>query len=179
MAGPTPPFALFVIADGIDVDYLSDALKRAYKGGFEAAWEQYLVTGDYDDAPKKLENTYPEGTEAPVASSYQSPFIGKTVEDCAAWLQNAPDGVALNRDYFLVIDEFSKKSDSVQICRVLHTEGGGGFEVEYFPESTDDSTVQMNTSLGVKFDEALQRYQRNRMRDGKPDRSKGMPYDRY
>lgn len=57
MTGPTPPFALFVIADGIDADvstipssplipyvltsakYLSDALTQAYKGDFEAALE--------------------------------------------------------------------------------------------------------------------------------------------
>ncbi|KAI1478787.1 hypothetical protein F4774DRAFT_144329 [Daldinia eschscholtzii] len=178
MAGPIPPYALFVLADGIDADYLSDALTRAYKGNYEAAWEQYVVTGSYDDAPKKLENAYPEGTKPPVDANFQSPFIGKTPEECVLWLQNAPEDVALNHESFFFIDQFSKEDDTMQICRAENDPKTGKLEVEYYPVSTEDATLEMATALGVKFDENMQRYQRNRIRDGKPDRSKGVPYSR-
>ncbi|KAI1244684.1 hypothetical protein MGN70_014561 [Eutypa lata] len=158
MAGPIPPFAFFVTAE-VDGEYLNDALARAYKGNFEAAWEQYLATDNYQDAPRRVKNAYPEGTKAPIPANFSSPFVGKTLEDCAKWLQEAPDDVALNREYFTAVDNSSREDDTIQICRVIA-----------------ESTIQMSTSLGVKFDEALQRYQRNRMRDGKPDRSKGVPY---
>ncbi|KAI0134970.1 hypothetical protein F4814DRAFT_399545 [Daldinia grandis] len=178
MAGPIPPYALFVLVDGIDAHYLNDALTRAYKGNFEAAWEQYLVVGSYEDAPKKLENAYPEGTKAPIDADFRSPFIGKTPEECALWLQNAPEDVALNHEYFLFMDQFSKEEDTIQICRAEQDVRTGELHVEYFPEPVGDSTVRIATSLGLKFDEALQRYQRNRIRDGRPDRSKGVPYGR-
>ncbi|KAF3066435.1 Bifunctional epoxide hydrolase 2 [Daldinia childiae] len=116
MTGPIPPYALFVLVDDINANYLNDALTRAYKGNFEAAWEQHLV-GSYEDAPKKLENAYPEGTKTPIDVDFRSPFAGKPPEECALWLQNAPEDVALNREYFLFIDQFSKEDDTIQICR--------------------------------------------------------------
>ncbi|KAI8959221.1 hypothetical protein F5Y11DRAFT_13302 [Daldinia sp. FL1419] len=177
MTGPVPPYALFVLVEDVDARYLSDALTRAYKGNFEAAWEQYLVTGNHEDAPKKLKNAYPEGTKAPVPDDFRSPFVRKTPEECALWLQDAPEDVALNREYFLFMDEFSRTEDTIQICRVKHDAETGYFHVEYFPELTGDSTIQIATSLGSKFDDALERYQCRRMRDGKPDRSQGIPFD--
>ncbi|KAI1642158.1 uncharacterized protein F4817DRAFT_369643 [Daldinia loculata] len=177
MTGPMPPYALFVLVDDIDADYLNDALTRAYKRNFEAAWEhKYLVIGGYENAPKKLENAYPEGTKAPIHADFRSLFIGNTPEECALSLQNAPEVVALNREYFLFVDQFSKEEDTIQICRVEQNIGTKRLHVEYFPKPTGDSTVRIATSSGLKFDEALQRYQRNRIRDGRPDRSKGVPY---
>ncbi|EMR71282.1 hypothetical protein UCREL1_1676 [Eutypa lata UCREL1] len=175
MAGPIPPFAFFVTAE-VDGEFLNDALTRAYKGNFEAAWEQYLATDNYQDAPRRVKNAYPEGTKAPIPANFSSPFVGKTLEDCAKWLQEAPDDVALNREYFTAVDNSSREDDTIQICRVIGKGELGNIQVECFPVPTAESTIQMSTSLGVKFDEALQRYQRNRMRDGKPDRSKGVPY---
>ncbi|KAK7413933.1 hypothetical protein QQX98_007201 [Neonectria punicea] len=179
MAGPIPPYALFVLTDDIDIDYLNGSLTRAYKGNYEAGWDLYVATDSYSDAPKRLENQYPEGTKAPLENSdFRSPFIGKSLESCAEWLKNAPDEVALNREYFTAVDQFSRADDTVLICRVVSGQDKGELAVEYFPEKTDDATTQMAVSIGLKFDEALQRYQRNRVRDGKPDRSNGEPYSR-
>jgi hypothetical protein len=73
------------------------------------------------------------------------------------------------------MDQFSRTNDTVLICRTIKADNGK-LDVEFFPEKTDHLTTQMAVSIGLKFDEALQRYQRNRIRDGKPDRSRGEPY---
>jgi len=158
---------------------LNEALTRAYKGNFEASWNLYVATDKYTDAPKKPENRYPEGTKAPIQdSSPQSPFTGKALESCAEWLRDAPDEVALNREYFTAMDQFSRTDDTILICRTIPSKESGKLDVEYFPEKTDDATIQMAISIGLNFDEALRRYQVNRMVDKKPDRSKGQPYSR-
>ncbi|EON68582.1 hypothetical protein W97_07840 [Coniosporium apollinis CBS 100218] len=177
MSGPQPPYALFVIAQGVNVDYINDSLTRAWKGDFEAAWELYLATDDYEDAPKKRsDNELSEGTRAPISTDFKFPFIGKTLEDCAKWLQRAPDEVELNREYFTALGEHSKEDDTVMLCRIVDSDDAGNVTLQYFPVPTGDAVVEMQTTLGVKFDEKLQNYQRQRMQDGKPDRSKGEPY---
>ncbi|CAM1501389.1 Fc.00g105510.m01.CDS01 [Cosmosporella sp. VM-42] len=177
MTGPIPPYALFVLAEDIDVRYLNESLFQAYQGFDEVAWDLYVATDSYNEAPTKLEGRYPEGTKAPLKDvGFRSSFIGQTLEFCGEWLQNAPAHIALNRDYFTAMDQFSRVDDTVLICRVIPAEDGGELIVEYFPEKTEDATIQISVSIGLRFDEALQRYQRNRMRDGKPDRSKGGPY---
>jgi hypothetical protein len=133
----------------------------------------YLATDNYDDAPKvRSDNQLPEGTHAP-ASNFASSFIGKTLDECAEWLQSAPDDVALHREYFTALNEHSKVDDTVLLCRMINS------KLQYFPVSTGDTVVEMMTSHGTKFDERLQNYQRQRMRDSKPDRSKGKPYTEF
>jgi len=194
MSGPQPPYALFVTAEDIDVDvgpaprlchpsltriqYINDTLTRAWKGDMEAAWELYLATDDYDDAPKKrTDNQLSEGTKAPVSTDFKSPFIGKALEECAKWLQRAPEERELNREYFTALDEHSKEDDTVLLCRIVDSDGSGNVTLQYFPVPTGDTVVEMQTSHGLVFDEKLQNYQRQRMTDGKPDRSKGEPYE--
>lgn len=107
---------------------------------------------------------------------FKPPFIGKTVEHCAKWLLNAPDDIALNREYFLAINEFSRSEDTLLICRILDRKDGE-LEIEYYPEEIGYTGLLMAVMIGVKYDEALQHYQRNCMRDEKPDRSRGKSYD--
>ena len=78
------------------------------------------------------------------------------------------------------MDEYSKEDDTVLACRIGSSregEDGGNLKVEYFPQLTDKIAMEMATNEGLKFDEKAINYQRSRMKDGKPDRSKAGPYD--
>ncbi|KAL9110582.1 MAG: hypothetical protein Q9227_004940 [Pyrenula ochraceoflavens] len=174
MAGPQPPYALFVTTDGVDVAYINKCLTRAWEGNFKAAWFLY-VAESYDGAPRKrTDNEISEGTKAPM-SDFQSPFLDCSLEECAKWLQSAPDEISLQREYFTALDQFSKEDDTILLCRYVetHTEGQSTRKLQYFPVPTSDAVMSMQNALGLKFDEKLQNYQRSRMKDGKPDRSKG------
>jgi hypothetical protein len=73
------------------------------------------------------------------------------------------------------MNEFSKDDDTVLVCRVKNRDREN-IELEYFPQPTDQIVMEMATNGGMKFDEKAQNYQRSRMKDGKPDRSKAGPY---
>lgn len=96
--------------------------------------------------------------------------------------------VGLNKEYFTVMDEFSKKDDTVLACWIdnLAAGGGGGGEgggegegnglnVKYFPQSTDKIAMEMVTNVSSRFVEKARCYQCN-LKDGKPDRSNFGPY---
>lgn len=121
------------------------------------------------------DNELPTGTEAPIPEGFSSPWTGKSSEECALWLQQAPANVAVHQDYFTVMNEFSKEDDTVLVCRVK-SKNGNKIDLEYFPQPTDKIVMEMATNGGLKFDEKAQNYQRSRMNDGKPDRSKAGPY---
>lgn len=134
--------------------------------------------GCYDDAPKNRDdNELPEGSRAPISQGFTSPFAGKTLRDCAQWLQQAPSEVAVHKEYFTAIDGYSKEDGTMMACRIVESSEPGDVEVEFFPQSTDTIVMEMATNGGLKlFDEKAQNYQRSRMNDGKPDRSKAGPY---
>lgn len=62
------------------------------------------------------------------------------------------------------------------VCRIVESDKSGDVELEYFPQPTDIIVMSMQTNGGSTFDERAQNYQRSRMKDGKPDRSKAGPY---
>lgn len=151
------------------------------------------MTKDHTAAPQKhqFDNELPQGTQAPISAKdfASSPWIGGTVRECALWLQGAGPEVGLNREYFTVMDGFSREDDTVLACRIVGLgggEGGGegeggeeeenGLKVEYFPQSIDSIAMEMATNEGMKFDEKALNYQRSRLKDGKPDRSHAGPY---
>lgn len=70
--------------------------------------------------------------------------------------------------------EHSKDDDTVMACRLVKK--SGKVELQYFPQPTDTIVMEMQTNSGLKYDEKAQNYQRSRMSDGKPDRSKAGPY---
>jgi len=159
------------------LQYMNETLTRAWKGAYEGGWDLWVATDNYNDAPKhRDDNELPVGSEPPISSDYHSPFIGKTLEECAKWLQGAPDDVALHKTYFTALDEHSKEDDTVMMCRIVESKGEGEVKLEYFPLETDTIQMYIATSDGLKFDERALNYQRQRMQDGKPDRSKAGPY---
>lgn len=74
------------------------------------------------------------------------------------------------------MDEHSKEEDTVMLCRIVKSDKSHGVELEYFPQETDTIVMNMATNGGLKFDEKCRNYQVSRMKDGKPDRSKGGPF---
>lgn len=148
-------------------------MTRAWKGDWEAAWELWVATDNYDDAPKvRNNNELAEGSKAPISESYASPFVGKTLEDCAKWLQQAPSDVAIDKEYFTALVEHSKEEDTVMACRINGSDESGELDIEYFPQGTDTIVQDMMTNGGLKWNEKAWNYAAARMNDGKPDRSK-------
>jgi hypothetical protein len=130
-------------------------------------WDLWVASKAYDEAPKEV---FSDGTVAPVAKSFESLWVGRSIQDCANWLREAPDYVAVHPDYFTAIDAHSKDEDTVLVCRWFDC--GGAIDVEYFPQSTDDVTMCMYTNDGLSFEERALCYQDRMKREGKPDRSK-------
>lgn len=118
----------------------------------------------------------PEATKPPLEDSFKSPWIGKTVENCAEWLQNAPNDSGVQREYFTAMNQFSKEDDAVLTCRIRNE--GSEVKVDYYPLSTAEISMYMITNRGSKFDEAGHAYQARVEREGKPDRNQGGPFTR-
>jgi len=70
--------------------------------------------------PHRTEDGPEEGTQPPVAKDWKSPFLGKTAEEMAKFLQSAPEeeNSLLDMHYFAVLDEDFKKSGLVTIYRI-------------------------------------------------------------
>lgn len=138
-----PPFALFSLVDvPIDVrispssapalfahnettakshiphQTLNSILEEAHEGSTVEAWYFYLAVHDYASAPRTLpDGTRPDGTEAPISSTFQSDFIDKSVEDVANWLRNKPEDVRLETKFFAVLDKKATQG-KVVLCRI-------------------------------------------------------------
>ncbi|KAL9618754.1 MAG: hypothetical protein Q9160_006548 [Pyrenula sp. 1 TL-2023] len=168
-----PPFALFITAEDGDLDYINDSLTRSWRGNEKAAWNLWLATNNYDEAPKER---LAEGTQAPV-SSYTSPWAGKTLDECAHWLQDAGERVKLHRKFFAAMDQYSREDDTILICRIGSTGPSDPMTLQYYPVETEFVVAELISGGDARFDERLQNYQRSRMMDGKPDRSKGKPIE--
>jgi hypothetical protein len=116
------------------------------------------------------------GTVPPIPKTYMSPWYGKTVEECAKWLQAAPNDVAPEKTHFAAMNNFSKEDDTVLLCRVKPTHGGLLKTVDYFPVTTKHIAMYLHTTSGSRFEESFGGYQLEMELDGKPDRSQGGPY---
>ncbi|KAF2873265.1 hypothetical protein BDV95DRAFT_605828 [Massariosphaeria phaeospora] len=81
-----PPFAMFVLDKDITNEYINESLKRAFVGDFESNWWIWVATDCYRDIPPpgEVHKTHLPATKPPLPAGYSSPWVGKTVEDCAA-----------------------------------------------------------------------------------------------
>jgi hypothetical protein len=116
----------------------------------------------------------PEATVPPLNDSFRSAWIGKTVEECAKWLQNMPEDSSVQREYFTAMDRFSRADDTVLTCRIWIE--NCEIKVDYYPLPTAHISMYMITNRGSKFDDAGYIYQAQVARNGKPDRSQGGPF---
>jgi hypothetical protein len=80
-----------------------------------------------------------EGTEPPLPGNWSSPWISKSAEDRAKWLQEMPtfEGseyylpTSVRRDYFVALNKSSKEDDTMLVCRVKNV--NGELRVDYLP----------------------------------------------
>lgn len=133
-------------------------------------------------APSQREKPDKEGIEPPLPAEWSSLWIGKSVEDCAKWLQqmhtcNGPEyylHTNVRRDYFAAMDKFSKEDDTILVCRVVKT-GDEELRVDYFPQKTDEVQMQMWTNEGSMLDNKAEAYQATARKEGKLGRSRFQP----
>ena len=85
----------------------------------------------YDSLPNWDRNAAPEGTEPSIATTWQSPFIGKSLLEVAAWIRRIPKPPKpINKTYFAVLQkDLYEQNKQVLICRVR----GNGRRVETIP----------------------------------------------
>jgi hypothetical protein len=141
----------------------------------------YLVTTrDYSSVPQQREDNFLVDGTIPPVTEFSSPFRGKTVEDIAEWLENAPSTVTIDEHYFAVLDDNSEANDTVTICRKYDPNYDNGpkvGEVQFFPwtagEAGDVMAVAATTGA---FDDRMDMYQEQQRYTGAVDLSRGRPY---
>ena len=137
-------------------------------------------------APYKLNQPHEPASKPPLPANWSSPWIDKSVEDCAHWLQQMPTyhgpeyyhDSSVDRTYFLTMDRYSKEDQTMLVCRVRKLKEGG-LVVDYYPQAIHQVSMYMWTA-NVRFGENAEIYQNRRRRVGKPDRSRfldGTPWD--
>ncbi|KAI8965111.1 hypothetical protein F5Y11DRAFT_313888 [Daldinia sp. FL1419] len=183
MAGAAiPPYALFVLSENIDNDYLNDVLRRTTEANDGRSVFIVVSIPDtsspYSCGPPRCyvgvgdeQRILTTGGTTAVPDSYISPFLGKTLEDCAAYLSGTPEDITWETEYFCALDEHSKEDDTMMMIRILPNG-----RLHAFPRETKMAVLSMMTFLVDDFEQRLGVYQRMCRRQGKPDRSVGVPW---
>ncbi|KAM4060733.1 hypothetical protein HRG_001727 [Hirsutella rhossiliensis] len=184
MSGPNSPFALFVLSETVDVEYINQFLRRTAEENDGNFFLTVVHIPDpsspYACAPEHRtegegegERSLPsDGTRPPIADSFASPFLGKTLEDCAKYLRATPNNKDWDDEYFCVLGEEDVSEDTVTLVRSF--DDGA---VHAFPCSTGECARKMYTALGDNFEEKLQIYKDITDAEGDKDRSVGEPYE--
>ena len=84
------------------------------------------MTDNYEDAPKKHPSIANEGTRPPIPDNFESPWIGKQLDELTTWLKAKPSETDLNDRHFAVLDRGARANPpTIVICRVgdRHREG--------------------------------------------------------
>ncbi|KAL9617682.1 MAG: hypothetical protein Q9160_007515 [Pyrenula sp. 1 TL-2023] len=172
-----PPYALFVVAEDIDVHFINDTLVRGWKSLDQASWLLWLATDTYDHAPMRLSNDHiVEGTKAPI-STFTSPWVGKSLEECGQWLKGAGDRAAFCQKFFAAIDEYSKADGTIQLCRIVPAPNHpDSITVKCYPIDRELAAQHFFVLAEGDFEQRLASYQLKQLHFKKPDRSKGKPY---
>lgn len=82
---------------------------------------QFWLADTYETLP---EQAIDEGTEPPIDNAWRSPFVGKSVEEAAEFVKNAPGGKGLDKSFFAVLEEgFYRDNGWVTVCRIDYDGG--------------------------------------------------------
>jgi len=136
---------------------LNDLLQKAHDGSTVDRWYYYLATDDYASAPhKKPDGPSEDGTEAPIDKSFKSPFVGKSVADVAEWLKKKPKDVALDPNFFAVLDKKAKEGEgSIVLCR-LGNDVLKGDELSCVLKTAEDSSLELGGMEYGRWEELLE-----------------------
>ena len=92
------------------------------------------MTDRYEDVPKKQHGTVNDGTRPPIPEDFQSPWIGKPLDELTKWLKNKPSETDLNDRHFAVLDKGARADPpTIVVCRIghLHAEGDKLFMLRF------------------------------------------------
>ncbi|KAI8965379.1 hypothetical protein F5Y11DRAFT_312941 [Daldinia sp. FL1419] len=183
--GSHPPFALFILSDKITVEYINKLLQRVADDNYGVFCLTLVQTTDpsdpYDCAPDEVRIVEDgresiistDGTRPPIPDSFVSPFIGKSLEECAEFLRRTPDKKDWNREHFCVLGDDDVRDDTVTLVRGL--DNG---RVHAYPETVELTGSSMFTMwTGNSFEEKLQMYQAGVEEHPEKDRSVGKAFE--
>ena len=117
----------------------------------------------------------PRGTSPSVASSFKSPFAGKTLQACAAYMRDTSSDVAWQNEFFYTLDENDMNEDTVMLVRRFSDEDGTALHA--FPQPTESATQFTINYIGDDWEDKMKRYKRVARKLGKEDRSVGVPFE--
>lgn len=105
----------------------------------------YWLADKYSDLP---EDEGDEGTDVPIGANWRSPLIGKTIEQAADFVKNAPTDKGLDREFFAVLDskQFQEKH-WVTVCRI-----GRDGSVTHMPTEAKTSTEYLYGNHGESWE---------------------------
>lgn len=85
----------------------------------------YWLADTYESLPeRKYEDTVPDGgTVPPIDSTWRSPFIGKTMQQCADFVKNAPSDRGLCKLHFVILDKEQYERDGWVTCGKIMDNG--------------------------------------------------------
>jgi len=108
-----------------------------------------MQSASYKDLPRFEGNprkTMPIPTSK--LESFDSEFIGKTLDELAEFLKQSPDDLQINRQYFVVVDGETKKRGKMCLCKI---EAG---KVATFRRDIDDAGLAVgNLTRPGKWEE--------------------------
>lgn len=167
------------------LQYINAVIRRVFESEGSVAYKLSLVTSlDYSCVPKKRyidigdgekREDIPPGTSPSVPSSFQSPFAGKTLQECASYMRDTPSDAAWQTEYFCTLDENDKSEDTIMLVRRFKNEDGTA--VHAFPEPTGGVTEFIINYIGDDWEDKMKRYKRVASKSGKEDRSVGVPFE--
>lgn len=159
---------LISTADGNDGDFFLVVVQIHSPSEPYACAPHFHTVGEGDE-----ERSVPSaGTRPPITDSFASPFLGRTVQDCAQYLRGTPNSKDWNKEYFCVLDDDDVDQDTIMVVRRL-----GGNDVHAFPCPVRETSRKIYTALSDNFEEKLLMYQRITKSEGNYDRSIGTPYE--
>ncbi|EME83906.1 uncharacterized protein MYCFIDRAFT_214540 [Pseudocercospora fijiensis CIRAD86] len=116
--GVSPPFALFAVVN-LEKQVINKILQKAKSA--TSVNDLWLVSSsDYSDTPQKVPKKVNTGTDPPIPSTFQSPFINHKLSDLVQWLRSKPKNVDLDEHYFVILDAKAEGpgEESVVVCSV-------------------------------------------------------------
>ncbi|KAL9620167.1 MAG: hypothetical protein Q9160_005282 [Pyrenula sp. 1 TL-2023] len=164
MSVSVPPYALFCVAE-VPVKELNKWLEEneIQEQGIS---ELHVVSSPSLDNALKDEPQFGAGTKYPISSVPALPFIGKSAEECATSLKNAPKEIGLDRNHFVVADDQSVKDGSVALYKRgdMHMKGDELSTVRVIASRAADLFSGMDYGT---WEETLQHWQDLQQRNGK------------
>lgn len=108
----------------------------------------FWLADDFSNAPRRRAEgdvTYVEnGTEPPIPEGWESRFRGKTIQDVADFLKQAPDELCVDWHHFAVLGEDFSKRHVITLCRIGDEELKGE-ELSTLPCTVEKSTLCLSS----------------------------------